>query len=118
MALEDALTRIRGKLADRVEQRAKQGQEIALQLHLDAPRGGENINYWGEPRSAPNEQPAIEFGDLYDTMSGSLEVDKEQLRASFVTNWVILEFGTIHMGPRPMGRMTIADLRMAVEDGS
>lgn len=118
MALDDTLTRIRGKLADRVERRAREGQQIALNLHLNAPRSGKNINFWGEPRSAENEQPAIEFGDLYDIMSGSLEVQREQLRAAFVTNYLVLEFGNRYMGPRPMGRMTIADLHMRVEDGS
>src|SRR5690554_4656545 len=118
MALDDTLTRIRGKLADRVEKRTRRAQEIALNLHLSAPRGGPNINYWGEQRSAENEQPAIEFGDFYDIMSGSLVVEKEKLRAAFVSNYVILEFGTRYMGPRPMGRMTIADLKMEVESGS
>lgn len=117
MSVEKAVKRIRGKLADRVEQRARRGQEIALDLHLNAPRSGVNLNVWGEPRSAENEQPAIEYGDLYDAILNGLEVDKSNARAVFVVNRVLLEYGTRVMGPRPLGRMTSADLKREVQGG-
>lgn len=117
-ALEAALERIRGKLADRVEQRAARGQQIALELHDNAPRSGTNKNVWGEPRSAENEAPAIEYGDLYAAILGGLTVDKANLRAAFVTNYVLLEYGTRRMGPRPMGRMTATYLKQEVQGGS
>lgn len=118
MSVESALARIRGKLATRVEERAKRGQEIALDLHLNAPRGGVNLNRWGEPRSAPNEPPAIEYGDLYDAMFDGLEVDKGNARASFVANWTVLEYGTRNMEPRPMGRITATQLKQEVSGGA
>lgn len=118
MSVESAVARIRGKLAARVEERAKRGQEIALDLHLNAPRGGVNLNAWGEPRSAPNEPPAIEYGDLYDAMFEGLEVDKNAARASFVTNWTLLEYGTRTIAPRPMGRITATQLKQEASGGS
>lgn len=118
MSVESALKRIRGKLGDRVEERAQRGKEIALDLHLNAPRTGTNLNVWGEPRSAENEPPAIEYGDLYATILGGLDVDKANLRAAFVTNYVLLEYGTRNMGPRPMGRMTSTYLKQEAQGGS
>lgn len=118
MSVEKALARIRSKLADRVQQRATRGRDIALDLHLNAPRGGTNLNVWGEPRSAPNEAAAIEYGDLYAAILGGLTVDKANLTAAFVTNYVLLEYGTRRMGPRPMGRMTSTYLKQEVQDGS
>lgn len=118
MSVEKALARIRSKLADRVQQRATRGRDIALDLHLNAPRGGTNLNVWGEPRSAPNEPPAIEYGDLYAAIQSGLEVDKARARATFVVNRVLLEYGTRNMGPRPMGRMTSTYLKQEVQDGS
>lgn len=115
MSVDRAAARIHEKLADRVEARARQGQRIALDLHRNAPRGGVNLNVWGEPRSAPNEPPAIEYGDLYDAMHNGLEVDG--LTARFVVNRVLLEYGTRTIAPRPMGRMTSALLKQEVSGG-
>src|SRR5690606_13062114 len=104
------------KLAARVEERAKRGQEIALDLPLNAPRGGVNLNACGEPRSAPNEPPAIEYGDLHDAMFEGLEVDGPTGR--FVVNWSRLEYGTRVIAPRPMGRITATQLKQEASGGS
>lgn len=116
MSVESALKRIHGKLEARVEKRAKRGQQIALDIHKTAPRGGDNLNVWGEPRSAPNEPPAIEYGDLYDAMYDGLEVNGVEAR--FVVNWQLLEYGTRFIAPRPMGRITSTQLKQEVQGGA
>ena len=118
MSVESALARIRGKLAARVEARARQGQRIAIDLHENAPRGGSNLNFFGQPRSAPGEPPAIEFGELISAISLELAVDREAATASFVVNRVGLEWGNRNVAPRPMGRMTSALLKQEVSGGA
>src|SRR5690606_41381907 len=83
----------------------------------DLPRGGTNLNFFGQPRSAPGEPPAIEFGELITAMHLELNVDRAAATASFVVNRVGLEFGERNVAPRPMGRMTSARLKQEVSGG-
>lgn len=115
MSLDAALKRIRTRLSHRVEARALRAQDIAIQLHETAPRGGVNYNYYGDPRSAPGEQPAIEYGTLLTAMRDEYQYDPSTLTASFVANRLHLEYGTRHIDPRPMGRMTIDQLKQEVK---
>lgn len=131
LGVEGAMRRIRPKLGDRVEQRAFDGRDIAVELHETAPRGGESINAHGQPRSAPGEQPAIEHGDLREVMLNEFTFDERTLTASFPVNYIVLEYGydvgarsrisdkaTLSAGrldPRPMGRMTSDKLKQEVK---
>lgn len=117
MSVDRAAARIHEKLAARVEARARQGQRIAIDLHENAPRGGSNLNFFGQPRSAPGEPPAIEFGELITAMHLELNVDRAAATASFVVNRVGLEWGNRNVAPRPMGRMTSALLKQEVSGG-
>lgn len=128
MSVSTAAERIRAKLAKRVAARAEQGNLINTRLHMTSPRGGPSINYYRQQRSAPGEAPAVEFGVLLSQIS---EVKIEGLRASWVTNYAVLEFGydvgarsrlsdsktlgARRMAPRPMGRMTIEELKQAAK---
>lgn len=99
-----------------LEQRASQLQDILLGRHENAPRGGWAINSFDQHRSAPGEDPAIEFGDLLDailhgvTRTGRLQYD-------VVANRVGLEHGdpSEDIAPRPMGRYALEELRSPAE---
>jgi len=110
LGVAGAIRRIRPKVADRVEQRAFEGRDIAVELHETAPRGGIHTNAYDQHRSAPGEQPAIEHGDLREVLLNELTFDERTLTAQFVANYVVLEFGYDKNGrrldPRPQGRMT------------
>lgn len=91
---------------------AEEGSVIAATLHIRAPRGGAHFNYFGQRRSAPGEQPAIEFGDLLN----AIEAGPERLgraRYEIVVNRASLEGPLLDelVAERPMGAMTIARLK-------
>lgn len=113
MSRNAAADRIRQKLAERVRVRAEQAERIAARLHMTAPRGGTNLNRYGQPRSAPGEQPAVETGALLGRILNETKVDG--LRAQVTVNYAVLEYGYDANGrrlaPRPMGRMTVARLK-------
>ena len=111
MSVESALKRARARLAGRVEQRTFQGADIALDLHVNAPRGGVNHNAFGQQRSAPGEQPAVEHGDLREAILNGTTVNESTLTGTFVANTLLLEVGTRTILPRPLGRMTIDRLK-------
>jgi len=115
-----ALDRVRRALGERVAQRTTQLKDITVEMHATAPRGGVNLNAFGQPRSAPDEPPAVEFGDLLNTIDNSVKV--EGLVGSVVVNRPWLEYGFDVDGrrlrPRPMGRLAIAELKREVESGS
>lgn len=104
------------QLADqRVHARAVQGSEIAVQLHVNAPRGGSNVNRYGQPRSAPGEQPAVEDGQLLQALQDPPQpVDGGY---AFTVNRAQLEPGTRYMASRPLGAMTIEQLKRNVNGG-
>lgn len=95
---------------------AERGREITTEKHRTAPRGGSYLNRYGQPRSAPGEPAAPEEGILLDLLqtppapapSGGYEI---------ISNYAVLEFGTIHMGARPLGRLSNAELKQEVESG-
>lgn len=125
MSRQAAAARIRQKLAERVRVRAEQAERIAAQLHMNAPRGGTNLNMFGQPRSAPGEQPAVETGALLGRILNETVISG--LRAQVTVNYKVLEYGYYvgarsrisdraeltpsRMAPRPMGRMTVARLK-------
>lgn len=114
MSVEDAVARIRARVAQRVQSRLELVRDTATELHDNAPRGGSSINALGQPRSAPGEQPAIEFGDLRQALQTELQFDESQLMGSTVVNWAKLEYGEPPVLPRPMGRMTVDAVKQQV----
>src|SRR5690625_1409838 len=116
LGVKGALDRINQKVEQRGHQRAVQGSSIATALHPNAPRGGTALNLFGQRRSAPGEPPAEEWGNLKQALQ-----DPPQPIPSgyaFTVNRVQLELGTRHIAPRPMGAMTIAQLKRDVSGGS
>lgn len=114
-----AAARIRAKLQERVHERTLAVAESAAKLHINAPRGGVNLNMFGQFRSAPGEQPAIETGELLDRIQSPVFGD---MRGEAVVNYFHLEYGYdgafergwntygYRVEPRPMGRMVLAEL--------
>lgn len=105
------------KVGNHLQKRADRMRDIAVQLHREAPRGGSNLNRWGQRRSAAGEAPAEEFG----TLKQILDMPPSPLPDggySVPVNYAVQEYGTIHMGARPMGRMAVAILKQEVEGGS
>ena len=104
-----ALEAIENSATRHVRKRANELSGIAKDLHRTAPRGGENINRFGEPRSAPGEVPAMETGGLFAEIDQGVNVTKKQ--ATVIVNRTVLEFGTPHIRPRPLGRRASATFK-------
>ena len=115
LGIDGALRLIAQKTDQRVHARAVQGSEIAVQLHMNAPRGGSNVNRYGQPRSAAGEQPAVEDGALL----AALQDPPQPIPGgyAFTVNRVQLESRTRYMAPRPLGAMTIAQLKRDANGG-
>ena len=105
LAIEQAASR-------HVKGRAQLLSGIAKDLHRTAPRGGTNVNRFGEPRSAPGEPPAMETGALFAALDQG--VTQLGLEAQVVVNYRLLEDGTRRMRPRPLGRIAAAELKARV----
>lgn len=103
--------RIRAKLNARVQLRATDVSQSAASFHINAPRGGHNLNMFGQRRSAAGEQPAIETGQLLMRIQNP---DRGELWARVVVNYAKLEFGYDgelgRVEPRPQGRMVLAEI--------
>ena len=116
LGINGAMALINRKGDQHVHKRAVQGSEIAVQLHTNAPRGGSNVNRYGQPRSAPGEQPAVEDGRLLQALQDPPQ--PIQGGYAFTVNRAQLEGGTRYIRPRPMGAMTIEQLKRDVQGGS
>lgn len=118
MPLQRTINRLHEKVVAKTEERALQLQSIAVELHDNAPRGGSYLNAFGEPRSAPGEQPAVEYGELMGRMLEPIAREGDSFLV--VVNRVRLEFGspTENLAPRPMGDMALQALRNAVINGT
>ena len=93
----------------RVSNRAHQLSGIAKDLHRTAPRGGENVNRFGERRSAPGQVPAMETGSLFAAIDQGVTV--RGLEATVLVNWVEVEFQTRNVAPRPLGTVALREFR-------
>lgn len=117
MSLEQTLRRVRQKAGERVQAHAQELQDDVVELHATAPRGGENVNTFGQYRSALGEAPAVEFGDLLSALQEPVQYNASTLTASTIVNYKILEYGTRNtqsrqlIAPRPMGRIALDNLK-------
>lgn len=111
MPLDPAVwDRVLGKVDRYAEAKTDRLQDLHVELHQDAPRGGQNVNRFGLARSAPGEAPAIEEG----TLERALLRDPEKLAHAHYRvrgNYEHLEFGTRTVAPRPLSRQAIAALK-------
>ena len=107
----ELIARLRLRLVERAQQRAQRCSEIALEEHRNAPRGGTNTNRFGQPRSAPGEAPATEFGRL----SAALRSQNTANGARAAVNRLNLEWGYTDSSkevlPRPLGRIALERLK-------
>lgn len=114
-----SLTAVKKKADTRARNWAGTGGEKAAGLHANAPRGGSNLNAYGQPRSAPGEVPAVEFGNLLDRLKRPPARDGEGW--AFTVNYADLEEGYITpqyvVAPRPLGAITLAELRAQAKSG-
>gem|GEM_PF-2140252 len=114
-----AVHKLTRKAEQRTYARAVQGSEIAVALHLSSPRTGPTVNRYGQLRSAPGEQPAVEEGTLL-TLLQATPTPVPGLNGNghkFLVNYAVLELGTRHIAPRPLGAMTVAHLKREVSGG-
>lgn len=112
--VENTLARLREGTAAptrHVRKRANELSGIAKHLHRNAPRGGRNLNMFGERRSAPGEVPAMETGSLYAEIDQGVEV--KPMEATVIVNRTELEFGSDkrNIKPRPLGAIAAAEFR-------
>lgn len=95
----------------RALERAREASATALRLHLDAPRGGDTLNIFGQPRSAAQEPPAEETGMLAQRLRNGPEIEGGIARAP--VNYKVLERGYAprNLQPRPLGRITLDTIK-------
>ena len=92
-----------------VRARANELSEIAKGLHKNAPRGGHNLNMFGERRSAPGEVPAMETGGMFAEIDQGVEI--QPMQATVIVNRKVLEFGTRRIDRRPLGSESSSELK-------
>lgn len=99
---------------DTLTQRSDRLRDMVVQEHREAPRGGSYLNRYGQTRSAPGEAPATEEGNLMRI----LEMPPSPIPGggySVPVNYAALEYGTMHIAPRPLGRKGIALLKQEIK---
>lgn len=102
-------------LREHVYPAAQYGRDTAIDLHLTSPRGGRNVNAFGQQRSAPGEPPAKEFGQLERALKTPIMLEGNG--AAFIVNNRHLEDGTVHIAPRPNGLKTLNKMRQRAKSG-
>lgn len=96
------IERIKRKAHQRLEQYADELAEEVRQIHLQATPGrGQNINDFGYARSRGSDPPAIEYGELYSSIS--VDVGPDDIKVGTDVGYAgFLEFGTSRMAARPL----------------
>lgn len=99
-----------------VRKRANELAGITKDIHRTAPRGGTNLNRFGERRSAPGSPPAMETGGLFAAIDQGVSVESAlaRVQATVIVNLTVLEFGTRKMAPRPLGRISLERFKASV----
>lgn len=113
MSVAQVRARIKALANERVEKRAREFRDTAKNIHRNAPRGGENLNRFGERRSAPGEPPAMETGRLFAVIDQGLTREGDA-HYRVPANYKLLEFGTRKVRPRPLGRLALAEFKQKV----
>ena len=103
---------VQEKAGRHLKRRAELLSGIAKNLHRTAPRGGENVNRFGERRSAPGQVPAMETGSLFAAIDQGVTV--LGLEATVLVNWAEVEFQTRNVAPRPLGEIALREFRTRV----
>lgn len=109
--MPQAIEKLKKRQAEHIKRRAREYQQLVKEEHRNAPRGGSNLNMFGEARSAPGEAPAMETGALFAQLDQGLDVDMRKAEARVIANYKVLEYGTRRMKPRPLGRIALARLK-------
>lgn len=113
---QTVLQKLKRKHKDWTGFRAEQLSHIAENLHLNAPRGGKSINAFGQPRSAPYEVPAIEYGDLLAKLQQPVKETSDGFEVN--VNNVEVEYGHEgdfgYVAPRPLGRIALEEFKQNV----
>ena len=126
---QETLNRLKGKFKDWVGFRAEQLSFTTEELHLNAPRGGKNLNAFGQPRSAPYEVPAVEHGGLLERLYEPPNETRDGFEVN--VNYVVLEYGysvgartrlsdkkslnANGLAPRPLGRIAVEKFKADVQ---
>lgn len=105
------IERHRVKRGQHIRKRAREYAEVVKTEHRNAPRGGRNLNMFGEPRSAPGEPPAMETGQLFAQIDQGVDADVRKREAKVIANYRVLEDGTRRMEPRPLSRIALVKYR-------
>lgn len=113
--LPQAIKRLQQRQAEHIRKRAREFADVVKAEHRNAPRGGENLNRFGEKRSAPGEPPAMETGGLFAEIDQGVDVDMAKREARVVANYAVLENGTRRMEPRPLGRISLAKFKAGLK---
>lgn len=108
LSYDGAVRRGREGLTEHVTGLASEGQRFAVQRHDSAPRGGVNLNMFGDRRSAPGEQPAPETGNLGRLLERPPVVqgaNTKHVSATIIVNYAALENynAGARIAPRPIG---------------
>lgn len=103
LGFDGARKRAQEQMDARLIGRARQGQAFLVETHETAPRGGRNLNSFDQPRSAPGEAPAIEFGNLLQKLNQ--EVTLRDGKVTLFVNHAPLENynADARIAPRPLG---------------
>jgi len=104
------------RAGDRAEAWAFSISKRAAELHRDAPRGGTNLNRYGDRRSAPGEVPATEEGRLLDLIRLGTRPIRRGGEAT--VNYKKLEEGNEGVAPRPLGVIVMAEIRAIARSGA
>ena len=117
---DEAKRRTREKAYHHMRARARELQQLVKDKHRDAKRRGDNLNMFGERRSAPGDPPAMETGGLFAAIDQELELNgNPEQRANHQTgkvtvNLTVLEHGTRTMAARPLAREALAEYKQRV----
>lgn len=116
MSVGTARAHVKALINQHMQRRAKEFQGTVKELHRNAPRGGDNLNRYGEPRSAPGEPPAMETGTLFAKVDQGLTREGDA-HYRVQANYRVLEDGTRRLRPRPLARLALAEFKVRVRTG-
>ena len=117
LGVAGAMQLITQKADKPVYQLAVRFTEINVRNHVNAPRGGPNLNKYGQQRSAVGEPAAVEDGNLRNLMEMPPVPTSDGKGYRVFGNYAVLEKGSMHVGPRPNAAIAVEQLRQEVNSG-